>query len=70
MFDGSEYVFDMINKGQIHAGIISIEIQLNIILSNALPLCLSSLIRLSFETLVNEYVNIALFALYIYETEV
>ena len=39
-----KYVFHMINKGQIHTGIISKETELNIILSNALPLSHISLI--------------------------
>ena len=59
----------MINKGQIHTGIISKETQLNIILSNALHLSLSSLIRLSLKKSENEYVNLALLTPCIYETK-
>ena len=44
----------MINRGQIHTGIISKETQWNIILNNALPLSLSFLSRLS---LVKKFVN-------------
>ena len=40
------------DKGQIHTSIISKETQLNIILSNALPLSLSFLIRLLCLTLI------------------
>ena len=61
--------FFMIYKGQIHTGIISAETQLNIIFSNALPLSLRSLIRLLFKKFKNEYLNLALFAPYIYENE-
>ena len=56
-----------VNKGQIYTGKISKETQLNIILSNALPLFLSSLIRFSFKRFENEYVSQASLTSYIYE---
>ena len=60
----------MINKGQIHTSIILKETQLKIILKNALPLSLSSLLRLSFKKFENcEYINLTSLAPNIYETE-
>ena len=59
MFHGFRYVFHMINKGQIHTGIISKETQLNIILSSPLPLTLSFLMSLSLKKLVDQNVNLA-----------
>ena len=67
VFLGFEKAFHMINKGQIHAGIISKETQLNIILSNALLSSLSSLISSLFKKFENEYVNHALLAPYVYK---
>ena len=61
--------FYMINKRQKYTFIISKETQLNIILSNALPLSLTSLVLISFKKFENEYVNLALLAPYTYETE-
>ena len=55
----------MIDKGQLHTSIISKETQLNIILSYALPLSLSSLIPLSIKKFENEYVSLALLAPFI-----
>ena len=50
MFHGFKYIFFITNKEQIQAGIISKESQLSIILSNALPLSLSSLIICDLKT--------------------
>ena len=58
VFHGFKYVFNMINKGQIHNGIISKETGLNIIFSNTLPSSLSSLIRLSFKLVRNKKLKI------------
>ena len=44
VFHGFKYDFHMIYRGQIHTGITLKETQLYFILSNALPLSLSSLI--------------------------
>ena len=60
----------MINEGQIHASLISKEIQLNIILSNTLPLSPGSLSRVSFKKFENEFVNLDLLSPYIYEIEI
>ena len=64
-----KHVFHMINDGHIHTGIISKEIQLNIILKNSLSLSLSYLTRLSFKKFENEYVNLALLAPHINQIE-
>ena len=61
--------FYMINKRQKYTFIISKETQLNIILSNALPLSLTSLVLLSFKKFENENVNLAILAPHTYETE-
>ena len=53
------YVFPMINIGQRHAGMISKETQLNIILRNALPLSISSHIGLSSLTIGILTVNLS-----------
>ena len=64
VFHEFKYVFHMKNKGQIHNGMISKETQSNIILSNALPLSLRSLIRHSFKKFKSEYVKQDLLAPY------
>ena len=60
MFHGLKYVFHMMNKRQIHTSKILKETWSSIILSNALPLSLSSFIRLSFHKFGNEFVSLGL----------